>query len=51
MAQAAAATRPGARDEHGAPARATDACFHCGDALPAEPVLAVVGGTRHPLHT
>ena len=31
-----------------APARATDACFHCGDALPAEPVLAVVGGTRHP---
>lgn len=48
MAQAAAATRPGARDAHGAPARATGACFHCGEALPAEPVLAVVGGTRHP---
>ncbi|MBN8262902.1 MAG: heavy metal translocating P-type ATPase, partial [Xanthomonadales bacterium] len=48
MTEAAAASRPGARNGHGAPALAKDACFHCGEALPAEPVLAVVGGARHP---
>ena len=48
MAVAAAAPRPGARDAMQASTRAGAGCHHCGEALPAEPVLALVAGTQHP---
>ena len=48
MALAAADPRPGAHEDAGKPARTTGACFHCGEALPAEPVRARIAGAEQP---